>query len=435
MTTEDISVINPADAKKVILINANAGLSTFLWGAPGVGKSDLVQQLAKELSARYASDHSDPLLAGEVIPETAVPVYDVRLLLLDPTDLKGMPYRSPETNTIKWGEPEILPASQKKLDRYAELTSAQLTNMAPSDADLDTDEVKKLVASKGRCILFLDELTAAPGSVQAAAYQLVLDRKIGSYTLPEGCIIVAAGNRKSDRGIVYPMPKPLSNRFSHVEIDVDSKQWLGWAIDNKIHPTILGYVSQSGQKLYSDDFAESDNRAFCTPRSWAFMSRAIFELEKNNIALDHSSKLVGPVVNGIIGTGNAHDFMTWVLHAKDLPRASDILAGRFDKADSQVMKETSAQYYLSAAMCYELHDLYKKAQADKNMDPFYAGPVNNFFGFLNTKSFSNQEVLIMTVRVALQQYNINMKVKGCTEWKTFFNKNAVMIQKAFNAKR
>ena len=129
-----ISVITSLSEQKV---------PTFLWGAPGIGKSSIVKQIADSLNIGFI---------------------DLRLALMDPTDLKGIPFYDKESHSALWAPPAFLPRD-------------------------------------GTGILFLDELNSAPPSVQASAYQLILDRKVGEYELPDGWAIVSAGNRESDRGV------------------------------------------------------------------------------------------------------------------------------------------------------------------------------------------------------------------------------------------
>jgi len=134
----------------------------------------------------------------QLAAELAIPLRDVRALLLDPVDLRGLPFLGSDGRS-KWATPDFLPQD-------------------------------------GEGILFLDELNAAPAMVQASCYQLVLDRKLGEYTLPEGWAIVAAGNRDSDRAATTRMPTPLRNRFVHLEFEVDVQEWAEWAIGAEIRP-------------------------------------------------------------------------------------------------------------------------------------------------------------------------------------------------------
>ena len=150
----------------------------MLWGPPGVGKSQMVAQVAER--------HNAPLI-------------DIRLSQMEPSDLRGIPFRSEDE--VVWAVPAMLPS----VKRHGE-----------------------------EGILFLDEITSAPPSVSAAAYQLILDRKLGEYEVPDGWAIIAAGNRQGDRGVTYSMPAPLANRFSHYEVEVNMDDWVAWAYANNI---------------------------------------------------------------------------------------------------------------------------------------------------------------------------------------------------------
>jgi MoxR-like ATPase len=167
----DVSVrqVGPKAAKKAIRKSINKHRPVFLWGPPGIGKSDVVKQIGDELKRE---------------------VIDVRLALWEPTDIKGIPYYNSDKGAMVWAPPAELPT-------HPDSTA----------------------------IIFLDELNSAPPAVQAAAYQLVLNRRVGTYELPKGVDVVAAGNREGDRGVTYRMPAPLANRFVHLEMKVDFDDW------------------------------------------------------------------------------------------------------------------------------------------------------------------------------------------------------------------
>jgi len=190
----------------------------MLWGAPGVGKSALVAQAAQS--------------AG-------VAMIDLRLSQLEPSDLRGMPYQ--KDGRVEWAIPAMLPNAVRH----------------------------------GACgVLFLDEINAALPQVAAAAYQLILDRRLGDYLLPEGWAILAAGNRLGDRGVTYAMPAPLANRFTHVELDPSIEDWLAWAASARVDARLQGFLRQRPDLLMA--FPERANvYAFPSPRSWAFADRAL----------------------------------------------------------------------------------------------------------------------------------------------------------------
>ena len=250
-------------------------LPVFIWGAPGIGKSSIVKSIAKEQGLEFL---------------------DLRLSLLDPTDLKGIPFFNPETNEGVWAKPSFLPS--------------------------DT-------GSKG--ILFLDEINTAPPAVQASAYQLILDRKVGEYELPDGWSIVAAGNRETDRGVVYKMPPPLANRFVHFEMEVDFDDWKTWAYSVKIDASIIGYLAYDKSMLFTFD-ATSNEKSFATPRSWEYVDSII----KSGIEAD----LILDSISGAVGREAAIGYISFKKVMKDLPDLNTILDGSLadlDDDDSKVM--------------------------------------------------------------------------------------------------
>ena len=200
--------------------------SVMLWGAPGVGKSQAVRQIAKEIEENTGK---------------SVFVTDVRLLLFNPIDLRGIPTANEDKTLAVWLKPQIF----------------------------QMDESENVVN-----ILFLDEISAAPQSVQAAAYQITLDRVVGEHRLPENCIVIAAGNRVTDKSVSFKMPKALANRLLHIEIEGSFNAWLDWAVINGVNEKVVGILSFRTDRLFGFD-AKSDDLAFATPRSWEMVSNIL----------------------------------------------------------------------------------------------------------------------------------------------------------------
>ena len=242
---------------KCILENTN--LPAFLWGSPGIGKSAIVKQIAAEKN---------------------IPCIDLRLTLLDPTDLRGLPVM--QGDRVVWSPPVFLPR-------------------------------------EGAGILFLDELNAAPPAIQASAYQLVLDRRVGEYVLPKGFAIVAAGNRETDRAVTFRMPTPLRNRFLHLEIEPYLEDWKEWAMEEKIDPLIIGFLNFR-PALLSTFGADFSAQAFATPRTWEYTSHLLSSgLQDEELRL---------AVAGVIGRETAAEFWAFRELAKNLPSVDEILEGR-----------------------------------------------------------------------------------------------------------
>ncbi len=230
----------------------------FVWGPPGVGKSQIVRQTAQHLG---------------------LDLIDIRAILLDPVDLRGLP-RISEDGLAKWSAPAFLPAD-------------------------------------GAGVLFLDELNAAPPLVQAACYQLVLDRRIGEYELPEGWTVVAAGNREQDRAVSHRMPSALANRFTHIDFEVDADQWTDWARESDIAPEVISFIRFRPGLLHDFD-PERETRAFPSPRSWEFVSRLIPSGPESGVFKE--------MVAGTVGAGAAAEFCGFLSLWEQLPTAERVLA-------------------------------------------------------------------------------------------------------------
>ena len=327
--------IGPNDAKKSILRAMKKQRPIFIWGPPGIGKSDIVSQITNTFEDSK--------------------LIDIRLSLWDPTDIKGMPYYAANDNTMKWAPPMELP---------------------------DAAMAKKYKT----IVLFLDEMNSAAPAVQAAAYQLILNRRVGTYVLPDNVLIVAAGNRDADKGVTYRMPAPLANRFVHLELKVDFDDWFQWATENKIHTDVVGYLTFSKKDLYDFD-PKSPSRSFATPRSWSFVSELLEDDDDENTTTD--------LVSGSVGEGLAVKFMAHRKMASKLPNPSEILKGKVTELET---KEISAMYSLTVSLCYELKEASDKG--DKKFDSM----VNNFLLFA-MKNFDT-ELVVMGIKLALTQYQL-----------------------------
>ena len=187
-------------------------------------------------------------------------------------------------------------------------------------------------------ILFLDEISAAPQSVQAAAYQITLDRVVGEHKLPENCIVIAAGNRVTDKSVAFKMPRALANRLLHIEIESNFKSWKMWAVSHGINPKVVGFLSFKRDYLVQNKII-FEQLAFATPRTWEMASNIL------NFVSDDIEKSF-PLISGLVGNGVAHEFRTWCKVYEQLPDMEDIFAGK----TSAVPNTTDAMYALISAM-------------------------------------------------------------------------------------
>ena len=246
--------------------------SVMLWGPPGVGKSQGVREIAR-------------LIERET--DLRVNITDVRLLLFNPVDLRGIPTANAERTLAVWLKPQIF----------------------------QMDESENVVN-----ILFLDEISSAPPSVQSAAYQITLDRMVGEHKLPENCIVIAAGNRVTDKSVAYNMPKALANRLCHFEVKGDADAWHDWAVRAGIHEFVIGYLEYNSTALMRFDSSGADP-AFPTPRSWEMVSH-ILEDVSDDISV------VYPMLVGCIGQIAASGFRTWTELYPEMPPVKEIFQGK-----------------------------------------------------------------------------------------------------------
>lgn len=287
--------VSAAQAKKAILAAFKNQRPAFLWGPPGIGKSEVVAQVTRELG-------------GHMI--------DLRLSQIEPTELIGIPFYNKDTGKMDWAPPVQMPDEE--------------------------------LASKYPIVVMLfDELNTGSPAIQSASYQLFLDRRIGKFPLPDNVVTIAAGNRENDKGVTYRMPSPLSNRFVHLEMRPDFDSWEAWAISAGIHKDVIAYLTFSKKDLYDFD-SRSASRAFATPRSWKFTSDFL-----HDDSIDEDTLI--NLISGTIGEGLALKFMAYRKMSDKLPNAVDVLNGTVTTLETS---EISAQYSLVVSMCYEMKQSY-----------------------------------------------------------------------------
>jgi hypothetical protein len=265
----------------------------FIHGSPGIGKSYIVSDIAEK---------------------NGLELVDVRLSQMDPVDLRGVPSIRGEQTV--WMPPVFFP---KEPD------------------------------SKG--ILFLDELNSAPPSVQAAIYQLVLNRKMGEYELPESWRIVCAGNRVSDRGVVFRLPTPLANRMVHLHVQARFEDFKLFAIKEKLHPFIIGFLGFRPDLLATEPVVEDDaNPAFATPRSYHMLSSIL--KAGGEIAQ------IAPIIYGTIGYSAGIEFASYVKVYEELPDIMAIFEGNYP----EIRNEPALLYALVSALVeyYDGSDAHKE---------------------------------------------------------------------------
>lgn len=309
--------------------------AVYLWGPPGVGKSRICKDVAEEEKVEFI---------------------DMRLSMKDPTDIKGLP-------TVQDGKARWLPPSE--------------------------------FPTQGRGILLLDEMNLASPLTQAAAYQLILDRRVGEYVLPDGWHIIAAGNKAEHGANVFKMAAPLRNRFIHIEFELDVDNWREWALNNNVASEVIEFISFRPDLLFAFDQERHDN-AFPTPRSWEFVSQILNGLKDIGQELQHK------VIEGTVGIGAALEFKAYLSIKKELPDVDEILAGKnhiprqIDIAcalvTALVVRAQNNQFerllaYSKSLDSKEVATLMLKLMAQKNKAALLACPswkelANEYFGLI-----------------------------------------------------
>ena len=254
----------------------------MLWGPPGVGKSEIVADVAVRNGAA---------------------LIDLRLSQLEPTDLRGIPFRVDDR--VEWSVPAMLPDATRH-------------------------------GSRG--ILFLDEINAAPPTVTAAAYQLILDRRLGDYRLPDDWAVIAAGNRQGDRGVTYAMPAPLANRLTHYDVDAHLDDWVVWAHGAGVDARVIAFLRFRPELLFDFDAARNPI-AFPSPRTWVFAHRALHKFaDRPELLLD--------ALQACVGRAAGVELKAFLDHMRQLPDIDAILRG-----EPEAMPEAiDLQYGVAAAL-------------------------------------------------------------------------------------
>jgi len=334
--------LRPTRVRNALIRAFKKQRGVFLWGPPGIGKSELVAGIAE----------------SGVLGNSAV--IDLRMALMEPTDVRGYPVPDLEQGKMRWLPEGSLPD-------------------------------KEFASQFDTVILFLDELNSAPPATQAATYQLALNRRIGEYHLPDNVVIVAAGNRNTDKGVVYNMPTPLANRFVHLEMEVNHKDWMNWALKNDVHADVIAFLQKFPDKLFKMPEAKDKSVSFPTPRSWVFVS----DLLGDSMGRDAPSpEELKDLVFGTIGSGVGGEFVGFLKIKDELPDPFDVLSG---KVKGKPVENLSAQYSIAISMTYALSEI---ANEEKRSDKYWAS-LDNYMGYI--MDALKPELRVMAVKMVLDR--------------------------------
>lgn len=346
------------DQERLVSIIASSITSQeplMIWGPPGIGKSDIVKQVADDMGRE---------------------LIDIRLSLYDSVDIKGYPYIDEQIGRLRFA----------------------MSNEFPHDPE-------------STAIIFFDEINAGSPTTQHAMFQLILNRRCGEYSLPKGVAVIAAGNRQEDKGGHFAMPKPLENRFIHVELEANTKSWIKWAIYNEVNPTVVGFINKFPQHLNNFD-PDRSTRAFATSRSWTKAGKMITHMQ----AEKRTESEIRDVVAGTVGYEMATTFFAYKKIADRLPNIDDILSGKVKKCemvDESGNQDNSLIFVILTNALYAIRLWVNENENSNDIDKIskeYDNFISNLLSFFQNSKVG-EEFQCMIVSSIIQMQNYNKKVK------------------------
>ncbi len=295
--------VTPDILRDCLLSNIRIGRPAFIWGNPGIGKSDNVRALIEHFKAEG---------------KTAM-LIDVRASQLDAVDTRGVPF----TYVVSTTDDDV----EKRRTGWA------VPDLFPSEEEAAQYDI---------IVLFLDELNNAPLSVQAALYQLVLDRQLGQYTLPANVSILAAGNLETDRGATSRMATPLADRFFHYQLLVDGDAWERWGLAKGIHIACISYRRWRPEHLHCFD-PKSKSKSQATPRGWEYTSDALIDIEAQGI----NGAVELAMITGKLGEAIGTEFVGFLKIFRNLQDPDAVI---LDPVGAKIDGDPAVNYALCGAL-------------------------------------------------------------------------------------
>lgn len=430
VSSPDMDVLTPSEALAAMRMADLVKDAIFLWGRPGIGKSQISKQYADTyyplrkdnieklamLKAR-AEDPDDEYTIADynefesTLLDQETNFVDFRLSQIEPSDLRGIPVPTPMYFTVDGVQ--IKEWDLENHDTY--VTETAISWAAPKVLKLPKDW-------KG--VIMYDEMNSAMPIVQAASYQLVLDRCVGELTIPDGAFQVAAGNGEKDGGVTFQLATPLRDRMTHIEIRTHAADWIeSYAVEHRIYPKIIAYLNETGDKnfntLKKDDKSHAGGSS---PRSWVTASNYEYKFEEMGASDDPKmAKLREALLAGRLSSAVAIDYCSFVKRIGDVPNSMDILYGK--KRARDVKSDISSYFFLSLNLSYKMVDIANLMKKDDA--PFtheqWCHMQQNYLRFID-EMFSQdyRELNIMAMKFfAANDYT--MSYRDVPEFKNFVN--------------
>lgn len=436
MKTQFKTPLKPSELAIAMNLAHKANRSLMVWGAPGIGKSDLARQFADyrfplkskvrteaevqieqqvidaidaEIASQSTAEGTEstkrakPRKAAAV--ETKFPlldqktnIVDLRLAQVEPTDLRGIPvpikfYVDKDGEFVTDAEISKMVSEGKDVSSYTQKN--QVVWAPPALLDLPRD---------WQGVIFLDEANQAMPVVQAAAYQLFLDKRIGDLILPEKSFILAAGNREGDGGVTFKLALPLRDRMSHVELKADFEEWKSnYAIRRQVHPLVVGYLATNTKDFNTLSTEEKNICGGSSPRSWVTVSDYIYEAEAEGMDRQQR-RVLWAMVEGTVGDDITGRFKTFYDNVAKLPATMDILEGKVKNLDAYKNEmDVSKSFTVCLNLAYKIISENEDVKSGGLVDSILHAHYNNMLQFLHNSFKEEPELIMMAMKTMYMQ--------------------------------
>ena len=439
MSTQNADILNvkltPKKAKAAMALADMIQDSLMIWGSPGIGKSAIARQYADEnyplrkdnlakiefmkqqieVDVENADQLRRELAAFEAkLIDQDTNFIDFRLSQIEPSDLRGIPV--PEKIFLDMDGKQLIESELETAQNY--IAETAVVWAAP--------KVLKLSPEWKGVILF-DEINSAMPIVQAASYQLILDRCVGEMKLPKKALILAAGNRETDGGVTFSLATPLRDRMTHIEMVPYHQDWINdYAIAKRLNPATVAFITNTGAKYFNTLSPQDPSHSGGTsPRSWEAVAR-YEDLKKGGQSID--KEVFRALVAGRVGEGVATEYIEYVENVSKLPDTMSILNGEIKEIDASL--DISANYFISLNLVYKIIDLYNEKQ-EQRLDVAEWGKLcNNFIIFLDHNFSATQaELAVLAIRT-ITQARVAISTKDVPAFTDFIKKYTDLVRKA-----
>lgn len=429
--------LKPAQVVEAMSVADAVRDSLMIWGSPGIGKSAIAKQYADnnyplikdnqgklQYLLQRAEDPDDEMVSmndyhdfKNSLLDQETNFIDFRLSQIEPSDLRGIPipvkmFYDANYKQIRESEIESTPG-------YIEETGVVWA--APSMLKLPKDW-------KG--VILFDEINSAMPIVQAASYQLILDRRVGELVLPDSALILAAGNRETDGGVTFSLATPLRDRMTHVEMVPDYNDWIeNYAIPNMLNPGTIAFIKQTGSRLFNTlSPKDPSHSGGSSPRSWTRVS----DIENVRKARDTSSAVYKALVAGRVGSTAGIEYTTYIENMADVPDVMDILEGTVTDFGEH-KQEVSKNYFITISLTQKIIE-FGRMRNERKVVEDWCKYCTNFIQFIDSQFAKEQSELIVHAIRTITDAEINITYNEVPAFKDFVRKFGPLLRKARSMK-